>query len=162
MPAKFTYYYVFEFYEGKVRVQPLVTSDESEAFVHVLTENPKETARAINEELFGSPTLEGVELSQVKLPKTEECPLKAKKIKSLQNKYHSIPPDFLPYYPNPEDYSDLPLDEPLDSTAEQPPPHKKRRQAKAIPGTKELGRPKKGAIVDSSQPSILRFLKKKV
>jgi hypothetical protein len=159
MPPLFTTYYVFEFYEGKVRIQPLVTSEESEAFIHVLCENPKETLKAINKDLWGAESFDDLTLSSIKLPKTETRTLKNKKLKSLSKKYATIPNIFLDYYPEIDESA-------LDSDDEEEEPSQQtnkqiKRTRRPIAGTRPPGRPKNTTPVDHSQPSILNFLTKK-
>jgi hypothetical protein len=164
MPAGFTSYYVFEFFEGKVKVQPLVTSPDSDSFIHVLTDNPTTTAKAMNKDLWGTTDLNEASLSSIKLPRAETIQLKDKKMKSLAKKYHSIPPSYRSYYPACDDAVVENSDEEDEEECEVVPPtkHKKNNLPKVAPGARVLGRPKKCQAVDSSQPSILRFMVPKI
>jgi hypothetical protein len=166
MPAGFTDYYVFEFFEGKVRIQPFCSSPPEDAFVHTLCPSPAATAKKINQELWGCDSFSDVsDLSQVILPVQKTCALKPKKLKSLAKKYNTIPPNFRAFYPDALDEEEEEEEEDdvqLVSEEQQSPPQKKMRKDRGIPGTRNLGRPpKKTAATTTNQRSITCFFQTK-
>eukprot|EP00899_Mesostigma_viride_P026626 jgi/Mesvir1/7148/Mv02508-RA.1 len=102
LPPRFTQNYVFEFYDGKVRMQHLVTTPDSEAEEYELCSNPEATVKAACRELFGVDHLPpGFDPRDIRLPRTPVTTLEAAKVKSLQKKYDTIPESCLHYYPQP-------------------------------------------------------------
>jgi hypothetical protein len=170
MPLGFTDYYVFEFFQGKVRIQPYCSSSPEEAFHHTLCPNPVTTAKKINWELWGCNSFSDVSnISQVILPVQKTCALKRKKLKSLAKKYDTIPSIFRAFYPDaPEEEEEEEEDEdegqleslsPLEQS-----PQKKKRKDRGIPGTRNLGRPPKKATTrttTANQRSITCFFQTK-
>jgi hypothetical protein len=158
LPSGFTFHYVFEFFEGKVRIQPYVTSRPDEGFIFTLCENPKLVAKAMNFELFGSETLEGVTISSLKLPTPPALVIEQKKLKSLAEKYQTIPVEKRFYYPViPQSLLES---ESLSLESEITlPKSKKRKKTKVSPGSrKHLGRPRNSSGIDPRQRSLVSFL----
>eukprot|EP00171_Calliarthron_tuberculosum_P003872 IDg3872t1 len=57
MPSNFMRYYAFEFYEGKVRMQQLVTDNPGDSVEVMLCENVVATRNAMIREMFGVTTM---------------------------------------------------------------------------------------------------------
>jgi hypothetical protein len=148
---------VFEFYEGKVRIHPYVSSRPEEGYEIKLCENPKLVAKAMNVELFGSETLEGVTISSIRLPTPPPLIIEKKKLKSLAEKYQTIPPEKRSYYP--EISQSLLESESLSAeSGSNLPKSKKRKKTKVSPGSRTLGRPRNSSSIDPRQSSLVSFL----
>jgi hypothetical protein len=163
LPAGFTSSYLFEFENGQVMYRHLVSTPDEEAVVKDLCRNSDSVKSAVSKELFGSCHRKEWTLDKIRLPRHPLVALKLQKLKSLMNKYFSIPPQHLSYYPDiPDDLSagsDKEDDVPAQTRA-----RKKARAEMGVPaklavGARKPGRPKK--VVEGcakGQASILRFL----
>lgn len=91
LPTSFTQNYIFEFFEGKVRMQHLITTPFEDASEIILCPNPELTSRALKMELFGTDSIDNLNPKQLKLPRHRNEVLADTKIKSLSIKYDTIP-----------------------------------------------------------------------
>jgi len=165
LPALFTKNYIFEFYNGKVRMQYLMDTDISEASEITLCANPESASRALKLELFGTSSVGNLDPTALHLPRAEIVALPATKIKSLSNKYDTIPQKFLPYFPSADLGGDDDDDDDENASQEDGAPAKKakpkstpvQKKAKKTAGLQPAGRPKKFKAPDSEQKSIINF-----
>jgi hypothetical protein len=95
----------------------------------------------------------------MRLPKTKTINLTKSKLKSLAKKYSTIPPEHQSYYPDITDYEEDSEEEEEEENEQEPVNKRKKTKKKAAPGARTVGRPKKSAEVDGTQPSLLRFWK---
>jgi len=113
MPPNYTGNYFLEIDQGIVNMCHLVSTLDNEAvqFPMFLPENIDSARQAILFDLFGSGIKSTDDITSVDMVKLLRVELKEqltnKKLKSLSNKYFSIPPKVLSYYPSvPEGLSD--------------------------------------------------------
>jgi hypothetical protein len=158
-PPLFTQFYVFEFYDGKVRMQPLTTSSPEESMEHILCANPVAVGKALNSVLLGSESVDHVTPDKIRLERTPIIPLDASKVKSLHKKYETIPVEHLWYYPDPVVDNEQGLDEDKDAQSQHQPKKPRTVTKPVAPGARRVGRPLKPAntAVGHTQ-SILNFL----
>jgi hypothetical protein len=176
MPAGFTFNYYFEIKQGEVTYRHLATTPDSEAqTVNLLKGDVDLMRRGLLNELFGvsdASELSLESLNTLRLPRTPRKQLTSKKLASLFEKYFSIPPEFLSYYPggdswredkgtdNGEGAADEGDDEPADADEQR----KKKPKTTIAVGARKPGRPKhssKVKMVENGQNSILTYLKSK-
>ena len=163
-PSGYTSNYLFEIDQGICTARHLVTTPDSDAITFNMVKPGTHDAvrKAILTDLFGP----GVtQISQASIGKMQlpRCPVKTmadKKLKSLSEKYFSIPPECLGYYPKVSESVMAPVNVPVT---------RKRNEivsAVGVPEPTEVvqeqpakrGRPaKKHKMIESNQPSILKF-----
>lgn len=187
LPIGYISNYLFEFAEGVVTMRHIISTPDDQAVNFQMLRQPENidiVRRALLQEIFGITSMEQISahtISSLCLPRHQGNQLTAKKIKSLQKKYFSIPKEFLSYYPstskntlpvhnmnndgfsvaeNKDDYcsdndnSNSSLLLPANTKVKT---RKLSQVEKHIPGTKQLGRPKKIPKLDNRQQSILSF-----
>ena len=165
MPPGFTFNYYFEFVNGNCTMKKLTTTPDEEAIVfNMVKGDPGLVRKAILQDLFGSDKLEDMRLDNVQLARHAGNVLKPKKLKSLSQKYFSIPDQYLGYYPNlPEGYiendDEKEQEEHIEVTLKQR--KTKRKVAGAVVTTvskkPKVGRPKKPVVPVANQTSILEY-----
>lgn len=170
LPAGFTSYYFFEFRNGTVSARRLANTPDEDAWTVSLCNNPEQTKKAMLKELFGSHKKDHILLSNILLPKHPGITLKPRKLRSLANKYDTIPPNKLAYYPAVEilegDDSSVESDEDNLTAAQiveqaqrkiAKKSAKKPKSANVLPKN-PVGRPKLSRPVPPGSMSILKFL----
>lgn len=158
LPPLFTSNYVFEFTEGKVRTQHLVTSTQVTEVT--LCGNPASTSKALQQELLGTEDLTNLNMESIRLPRRPVGQLEAKKLKSLSLKYETIPPEHLWYYPVlPENVEAEEIDAADATEVRQDLPVSRKRKAKEAPGARLPGRPRNAPVPAPATRSILQFFR---
>ena len=165
MPPGFTFNYFFEFVNGNCKMKKLTTTPDEEAIVfNMVKGDPDLVRKAILQDLFGSDKLEDMQLDNVQLARHSGNVLKPKKLKSLSQKYFSIPDQYLGYYPNvPEgDIENNDEKEPeVNMEGKLKSRKTKRNVAEVVVSTvskkPKVGRPKKPVVLVDNQTSILEY-----
>ena len=158
LESGFTGDYVFEFKNGVVRQQHLISSTPKE---FVLCKNAVSTSKAMKLELFGTVCIDHLNPNELKLPRMIVRTLDNKKVISLQKKYGSIPADKLSYFPCPIAVDDGEDNEDVgERLIKKKNDLSKRTKPLIAPGARVnlLGRPKsKAQSVTSGTKSILQY-----
>jgi hypothetical protein len=179
MSPGYTDNYVFEFHRGNVTMKHLYCNDDIEGTTISLLprgSNPDAIGREMWSELSGG-TRKDITITDICLPIHPNQHLTATKIRSLANKYSTIPEEYRHYYPTPNEddgeetrndsvaaVENGPVDEENEtnggrvSLAEATKKKRKKRNNGEVqtPGVrKSRGRPKNVVVVDSSQRSIM-------
>ena len=170
--------FFFQFKDGNVTARKLATTPDEEAWTWNMCPNPTVTKNAILKELFGRANIDDAKLDNIKLSRHSGIPMKPKTVKSLSQKYFSIPEEDLWYYPNLETLSEIAAADDTDDedlTAAEIGRRKqaqtiaKRAKRKAGDCVKSLqsaikpkpGRPKNAFPILPGQKSILKCVQKK-
>ena len=174
LPANFTSNYVFEFSNGRLRMQHLVNTPPEDCVSFVMTANPAAAAREMKQAIFGTQDINNLDPTNLRLPKIAVKLLDGKKVTSLQKKYSTIPVNKIAYFPDP-----IAVDEDNDEgdaapppppaaaagiAAEAPPPTVKRKRQPVAPGARKKPGPKPRGVVaiDPGSPSIMAFYGKAI
>ena len=163
-PNNFTSNCVFEFCDGKVRMQNLVSDSMHDAVEFTLCENVFATRQAVMKELFGIQSFKRTNIcvEDVQLPRKPVQELGRKKIDSISNKYCTIPNECVNYYPVIVEEEGGYVEEKIQSNVclNAKKCGKRPTSNSVAPGTRPVGRPRKvsKASFDSNQLSILGFL----
>ena len=99
IPGGFTKFYFFEFTKGFLTYRRLATSPDSEAITIKLIEFTPGLKKKLLIELFGKNDDTDLKMLDLKLPTNPGKTLGETKIKSLAEKYFSIPAEFRELYP---------------------------------------------------------------
>ncbi len=157
LPTGFTENYMFEHYDGSVVYKKLLSTNDSDASIHIFTPTMAESRKAILKDLFGlkaDASIQDIISAPLRLPVTPERKLSATKVASIRNKFPMIPSVYRGYYPGFEEQS-APVQtvEASTSSATSATVSAKSGKSKARP----VGRPKKVAEANGNQ-SVLKFL----
>eukprot|EP00899_Mesostigma_viride_P008149 jgi/Mesvir1/17335/Mv07730-RA.1 len=101
LPAGFTSNYVFEFYDGKVRMQHLVSTQDEEArrkSCCVATRRRRSRMHAGSSLGWSTSQPGWTRVIDIQLPRAPVVTLEPSKVKSIQKKYDTIPDECLYYY----------------------------------------------------------------
>ena len=110
MPPGFTKNYYFEFENGRVKLSKLANlespEEDTEELDLVKNQDTGATQAILKElvELTDEATGADIVNAELKLQQLPKNKMDPKKIESLQKKYDSIPPVYLPSYPGGEEY----------------------------------------------------------
>ncbi|KAI3631056.1 hypothetical protein MIR68_010546 [Amoeboaphelidium protococcarum] len=177
LPDGFTGNYFFEFVDGVCTYRRLC-SDEDCVELDLKKMASNLIRQYLPTQLFGSPDINQWTIDQIKLPKQPIGVLKGTKLKSLAEKYFSIPIQFRGYYPQltPDlikagkeaavqnrgilkvaDQAIVKVSISSDNKVEDA-----QATERLIAVKKPVGRPSKPVVVDKRQTSILSFVAKKV
>ena len=165
----FTFYYFFEFVNGNCTMKKLTTTPDEEAIVFNMAKgDPGLVRKAILQDLFGSDKLDNMRLNNIQLARHPGNVLKPKKLKSLSQKYFSIPDQYLGQYPNVpkgdnKNDDEKELEENIEVILKS---RKTKRKATGVVVTTvskkpKVGRPKKPVVPVANQMSILEYFRNK-
>ena len=99
LPGGYTFFYFFEFTAGFLTYRRLATTPDSDAITVQMINLSEGTKDKLMIEVFGKKSTSKVKMGDVTLPKNTGRLLSESKLKSLAEKYFSIPECFLKYYP---------------------------------------------------------------
>jgi len=99
LPSGYTKYYFFEFTKGYVTYRRLATTPDSEAKTIKLVEVDTVLEDRLLMELFGKNDVMDLSMKDLKLPVNPGKTLGKAKLKSLAEKYFSIPMTYRQFYP---------------------------------------------------------------
>lgn len=99
IPGGYTKFYFFEFTGGYLTYRRLANSPDSDAISLQLIDLKPGVKEKLLVELFGKTDVENLRMTDLNLPKNQGKVLGDKKLKSLSEKYFSIPDGYKKYYP---------------------------------------------------------------
>jgi len=135
LPSGYTFNHFFEFFGGNCYMRHLESSPVSEMTVIRMFSNTPAARKALCQDLFGTDTVEGASFEELKLPSHGGNRLTQKKLKSLNEKYFSIPGEYISFYPVYDPALDPPSVASGSGDAAVPPKTRKRTQhEKKVPG----------------------------
>ena len=144
----------------------------AETIKMIIPANINAVRRGIMSDLFGSDinSLDDVEsIDNIRLPRLAPTKLPSKKLTSLAQKYFSIPPEFLSYFPVPPadilaKHYDVVTDAPeTRSNVILKKTRVKKKQVIGVekPKSRGVGRPKNPVTIPQGQPTLFSFFTKK-